>query len=70
MRDEYKTLDEDTQRAVDVVIKEAKTARGIVSHEYGHTGDVYAYPGQADEIHWGVNGGAHGYCIARGIRNV
>ena len=62
---EFETLDAETKAEVMMVVEitaEDHRARSI----RWRNGDVYAHP-HADGISWGVNGGEHGFCIARGI---
>lgn len=68
MTDEFNTLAAATKAVVESVIAECRIAGKMVSRPHGENGAVYAYPKGHGEIHWGVNGGPHGFNIARGTR--
>lgn len=64
---EFDELDAETQAAVRRVVEKARENQ--TWSEPFRTGDVYAYRHRGPEgnIAWGVNGGAKGFNIARGI---
>lgn len=65
MGDEFDELDAETQATVLRVVEKAR-AKETWSEPF-RTGDVYAYRHPGGGISWGVNGGAQGFNIARGI---
>lgn len=66
MNEEYADLINPHKAAVDQAIAQAKeTGRGSVPVE---NGEAYAYPHPGGGIAWGVNGGAQGFNIARGVK--
>lgn len=65
MGDEFDEIDGETQTIVRRVIEKAREHE--TWSEKFRTGDVYAYRHPGGNIAWGVNGGAHGFNIARGI---
>lgn len=63
---EFDELDADTKHIVrDLVEKTA--ADGDARSVPWNGGEVYSYRHPGGGISWGVNGGAKGFCIARGI---
>jgi hypothetical protein len=65
MGDEFDVLDAETQAVVRRAVELAREHE--TWSEPFRTGDVYAYRHPGGGIAWGVNGGAHGFNIARGI---
>jgi hypothetical protein len=62
---EFDELDAETQAVVRRVVELAREKE--TWRELFRTGDVYAYRHPGGGISWGVNGGAQGFNIARGI---
>lgn len=68
--DELSRLSTTQRAAVEKAIKAAKSESGIHTVK-ASDGEAYAYSSSSsrgDRVHWGFNGGANGYCIARGVR--
>ena len=64
---EFATLSDLLKSAVRDIVG---TARGTEGHHAIslYTGDeAYAYQGADGKVHWGVNTGATGHCVARGV---
>ena len=66
MNHEFARLTAAQQAAVRRVIAKAQSEAGQHNEFLPDGGEAYAYSG-AHGTHWGVNGGEHGFCIARGI---
>jgi hypothetical protein len=65
---ELNRIDAATRAAVLQVIEEARAAGKMVRRPYGERGEIFSYPHPDGGMSWGVNGGADGWNIARGIK--
>ncbi len=68
MNHEFQTLNPSQQSAVRRVIDRVQSdpSAGQRSEMLPDGSEAYAYQG-GQGIHWGLNGGRDGFCIARGI---
>ena len=53
--------------AINRVIERARHSSGRQSEELPDGSEAYAYPTVSGQIHFGLNGPPHGFCIARGV---
>jgi len=66
MNHEFSTITASQKAAVGRVIAKARSEAGNHTEDLPDGSEAYAYSG-AHGTHWGVNGGPHGFNIARGI---
>ena len=66
--DEFKRLDTGQRAAVEQAIAAAREQGGRQAVELPGGAEAYAYRMARGRIAWGVNGGEHGFNIARGVR--
>jgi hypothetical protein len=66
---EYDKLTAAQQAAVERAIALARRSPGQHTVRVGDGSEAYASQHPSGGIGWGVNGGQHGWCLARGIRS-
>ena len=67
LNSEFASLSSLNKSAVRDMVGTARGEEGRHTLEL-HTGDeAYAYQGASGKVHWGVNDGQSGHCVARGV---
>jgi hypothetical protein len=66
MNDEFEMLNDEQKAAVEDAIKLTRTHNSRKTISIADDSEAYAYP-HAQGTAWGVNGGAHGFNIVRGV---